>query len=74
MGKRWSWMAWSMLAVFAVGLAFTAVLGVLNGTDAGNRAVLLYLPAFTAFMVVGALVVPAAPPTALAGCSRPSPC
>jgi hypothetical protein len=57
MGKRWSWVAWSMLAVFAVGLAFTAVLGVLNGSDAGNRAILLYLPAFTAFMVVGALVV-----------------
>ena len=57
MGKRWSWMAWSMLAVFTVGLACTAVLGVLNESDAGNRTILLYLPAFTAFMVVGALVV-----------------
>ena len=55
MGKRWSWMAWSMLAVFTVGLACTAVLGVLNESDAGNRTILLYLPAFTAFMVVGAL-------------------
>jgi hypothetical protein len=55
--KRSTWVAWSMLAIYAVGLACTAVLTALNGSVAGGRLILLYLPAFTAFMVVGALVV-----------------
>jgi hypothetical protein len=49
--------AWSMLAIYAAGLAFTAVLAVANGNVADGHVILLYLPAFTAFMVVGALVV-----------------
>ena len=57
MGKRWTWVAWSMLAVSAVALACTAVLAVLNGTLADDPVALVYLPTFTAFMVVGALVV-----------------
>ncbi len=57
MGKRWTWVAWSMLAVSAVALASTAVLAVLNGTLAGDPVALVYLPTFTAFMAVGALVV-----------------
>jgi hypothetical protein len=59
-----TWLAWSMLAVFGAGLAFTAALGVLNWSMAGNVAV-LYLPAFTAFMVVGALVVARRPANAI---------
>jgi hypothetical protein len=60
-----TWVAWSMLAVFAAGLAFTAILAVLNGSVAGDRAIVLYLPAFTAFMVVGALVVARRPANAI---------
>jgi hypothetical protein len=63
--KRWTWVAWSMLAIYAVGLACTAVLTVLNGSVAGGRLLLLYLPAFTAFMVVGALVVARRPANAI---------
>jgi hypothetical protein len=57
--------AWSMLASFAAGLAFAAVLARLNGSVAGGRVILLYLPAFTAFMVVGALVVARRPTNAI---------
>jgi len=64
-GKRWTWVAWSMLAVFAAGLAFTAVLAVLNQTLAGDPLALLYLPTFTAFMAVGALVVARRPANAI---------
>jgi hypothetical protein len=42
-----------MLASYAAGLALTAVLAVANGSVAGGRVVLLYLPAFTAFMAAG---------------------
>jgi hypothetical protein len=63
--KRWTWVAWSMLAIYAVGLACTAVLTALNGSVAGGRLILLYLPAFTAFMVVGALVVARRPTNAI---------
>jgi hypothetical protein len=66
--------AWSMLASYAAGVALTVVLAVANGSVAGGRVILLYLPAFTAFMVVGALVVAAAQPTPSAGCSRPLAC
>jgi hypothetical protein len=54
-----------MLAIYAVGLACTAVLVVLVGSVAGGHIVLLYLPAFTAFMVVGALVVARRPANAI---------
>jgi hypothetical protein len=57
--------AWSMLASYAAGLAFTAVLTVANGSVAGGRVILLYLPAFTAFMVVGTLVVARRPTNAI---------
>jgi len=55
--KRWTWVAWSMLAIYAASLACRTVLAVLNGSITGNSTYALYLPAFTAFMVVGALVV-----------------
>jgi hypothetical protein len=56
-GKRWTWVVWSMLAVSAVALACTALLAGLNGTLADDPVALVYLPTFTAFMAVGALVV-----------------
>jgi len=65
MANRWSWVAWSMLAVFATGLAFTAVLAVLNRTLTGDPVPLVYLPAFTAFIVVSALVVARRPANAI---------
>jgi hypothetical protein len=52
-----AWVAWSMLAIFAGGLVCTAVLAVLNGSVTGDSTYIVYLPAFTAFMVVGALIV-----------------
>jgi hypothetical protein len=57
-GRRGSWVAWSMLAVFAISLVAALPLAVANGTvqqDAVNQ-VLLFL-GFSAFMVVGALIV-----------------
>ena len=66
MEKRWSWVAWSMVAVFAVSLVVGLPLAVANGTfqqDAGNQ-ILLFL-GFSAFMVVGALVVAHRPSNAI---------
>ncbi|HKO84886.1 MAG TPA: hypothetical protein VJ140_10085 [Actinomycetota bacterium] len=66
MGKRWSWLAWSMLAVFAVSVVVGIILAVANGTfqqDAGNQ-LLLFL-GFSAFMAVGALVVAHRPNNAI---------
>ena len=67
--------AWSMLASYAAGVALTAVLAVANGSVAGGRVVLLYLPAFTAFMVAGG-PGRGPPPNQRpsAGCSRPLAC
>jgi hypothetical protein len=66
MGKRWSWIAWSMLAVFVVDLVIGLPLAVANGTfqqDLTNQ-VLLFL-GFSAFMVVGALVLAHGPGNAI---------
>jgi hypothetical protein len=57
-GKRWTWVAWVMSAVFIVGLALGAILSVANGTcqrDAASQVMLSL--GFTAFMAVGALIV-----------------
>jgi MFS family permease len=58
LGKRWTWVAWSMLALFAIGVTALCVLAVATGNihqvPTDNVALLL---AFTAFMVVGALIV-----------------
>jgi hypothetical protein len=65
-GKRWTLVAWSMLAVFAVSLVAGLPLAVANGTfqqDAGNQALLVL--GFSAFMVVGALVVAHRPGNAI---------
>ncbi len=66
MGKRWTWIAWSMLAVFVASLVLGLPLAVANGTfqhDAGNQ--LLLVVGFSAFMVVGALVVTHRPGNAI---------
>jgi hypothetical protein len=66
-GKRWSWLAWSMLAVYVVSMVFAALLAVANGTfqqDAIAGQVLLLL-GFSAFMVVGALIVAHRPGNAI---------
>ena len=66
MGKRWGWVAWSMLAVFVVSLVAGLILAVANGTlrqDAGNQVLLLV--GFSAFMVVGALIVAHRPGNAI---------
>jgi hypothetical protein len=54
-----------MMAIYIVGLACTAVLAVLNGSATGDSTYTVYLPAFTAFMVVGALVVAHRPANAI---------
>ena len=66
MGKRWSWVAWSMLAIFVISLVLGLVLAIANGTvqqDATNQAMLFV--GFSAFMVVGALVVAHRPGNAI---------
>ena len=65
MGRRSTVVAWSMLAIYAAGLAGTAVFAVLSGSLTGTSNYTLYLPAFTAFMVVGALVVAHRPGNAI---------
>jgi hypothetical protein len=65
-GRRGSWVAWSMLAVFAISLVVALPIAVANGTvqqDAVNQ-VLLFL-GFSAFMVVGALIVAHRPGNAI---------
>jgi hypothetical protein len=55
-GRRWSWVAWSMLAVFVVGWSAMRMLAVANGNaqDLAGGGLLL---AFGAFMLMGALIV-----------------
>jgi hypothetical protein len=65
-GKRWTWTAWSMLAVFVISLLFGLILAIANGTfqqDAGNQ--LLLVVGLSVFMVVGALVVAHRPGNAI---------
>ena len=66
MGKRWSWIAWSMLAVFVVSLIAGLPLAFANRTfqqDATNQAMLF--ASFSAFMAVGALIVAHRPSNAI---------
>jgi MFS family permease len=64
MSKRWTWVAWSMLAVFVVSLVLAAILAVANNTlDAVSFAGLSL--GFAAFMVVGALIVAHRPTNAI---------
>jgi hypothetical protein len=51
---RWTWVAWSMLAIFLVGYGVGVPLSVANGNFEQDSSLLL---AFAAFMVVGAVIV-----------------
>jgi hypothetical protein len=65
-GKRWTWAAWTLLAVFIISLATGLTLAVANRTfqqDAGTQ--LLLVLGFSAFMVVGALIVAHRPGNAI---------
>jgi hypothetical protein len=56
--KRWTWVAWSMLAIYAAFMGVGMLLMVVNGDfqqEPVQQASLLL--AFTAFMIVGAVVV-----------------
>ena len=58
MGTRWSWVAWSMLAIFIVSVAFATILAVADDSFQQDPASFtLFVLGFGAFMVVGALVV-----------------
>jgi hypothetical protein len=64
--KRWTWVAWSMLAVFVVSVVLATILAVADGSfqqDPANFVV--YVLGFGAFMVVGALVVAHRPNNAI---------
>jgi hypothetical protein len=63
-GRRWSWVAWSMLAIFVVGCGSAVTLMVARGGGFGQEGVALPL-AFTGFMVVGAVIVARRPATAI---------
>jgi hypothetical protein len=57
-GKRWTWVAWSMLVIFIVSVAFATVLAVADDSFQQDPASFgLFVLGFGAFMVVGALVV-----------------
>jgi hypothetical protein len=65
-GKRWTWVAWSMLAVYLISMALAAILALANGTFQQDPTgqIMLYL-GFSAFMVVGALIVAHRPGNAI---------
>ena len=66
MDKRWTWLAWTTLAVYVVSLVVGLILAVANGEfqqDAANQVLLLL--GFSAFMIVGALVVAHRPGNAI---------
>jgi hypothetical protein len=65
-GRRWTWVAWSMLAIFLVGVGVGLPLMVANGDfqrDPAQQASLLL--GFTAFMVMGAVLVAHRPGNAI---------
>jgi len=65
-GKGWTWVAWSMLAIYVVGVGVGMPLMVANGEfqrDPGGQASLIL--ALTAFMVVGAVIVAHRPGNAI---------
>jgi hypothetical protein len=64
-GKRWTWVAWAMLAIYAAGIVVTAALAIPNGSVARDPTGLLYQLGHTAFMVVGALIVAHRPSNAI---------
>jgi hypothetical protein len=65
MGRAVAWVAWVMLAIFAVGWAVMVALAVVNGSFERNPGIGAVLLAFTAFMVVGVLVMARRPANAV---------
>jgi hypothetical protein len=63
-GGRWSWVAWSMLAIFVVGCGSAVTLLVARGGGFEQEGVALPL-AFAGFMVVGAVIVARRPANAI---------
>jgi hypothetical protein len=63
-GRRWSWVAWSMLAIFVVGCGGAIALLLARGGGFGQEEVALPL-AFAGFMVVGAVIVARRPANAI---------
>jgi hypothetical protein len=64
--RRWTWVAWSLLALFVISMVITTILSVANGSfqqDPGGF--LVQLVGFSAFMVVGALIVAHRPSNAI---------
>jgi hypothetical protein len=67
-GKRRMWVAWFLVALFAVSMVATLALAVANGNNGGLRepaGSLVLLLGFSAFMVVGALIVAHRPSNAI---------
>jgi hypothetical protein len=66
MRTRWTWVAWSMLAVFVVSLLVGLILAIANGSFQQNptNQVMLFV-GFGAFMGVGALIVAHRPGNAI---------
>jgi hypothetical protein len=64
--RRWTWVAWSMVAIFVACYGLTVPLSVANGTFQRQAGFYLALTlAFTAFMVVGAVIVARRPANAI---------
>jgi hypothetical protein len=65
-GRRWSWVAWSLLAAFAISMVVTTILSIANGSFQQEPAgFLAQLLGYSAFMVVGALIVAHRPGNAI---------
>jgi hypothetical protein len=64
-GGRSTRVAWVMLAIYAAGIIVAAALAVPNGSVARDPTGVLYQLDFTAFMVVGALIVARRPGNAI---------
>ena len=67
MGKRWTWVAWSMLAIYALAWAIAIPLMVANGIPEQEEPgfIVALGAAFTAFTVVGAVIVAHRPRNAI---------
>jgi hypothetical protein len=64
--RRWTWVAWSLLALFVISMVVTIILSVANGSFQQEPAgFLAQLLGYSAFMVVGALIVAHRPGNAI---------
>jgi hypothetical protein len=64
--RRWTWVAWSMVAIFVACYGLAVPLSVANGNFQRQAGFYLALTlAFTAFMVVGAVIVARRPANAI---------